>query len=255
MREFILLPRLDPLIAEQRRSSVQSLEQGHELFSMVDFHEALADPHAFPPTGGRQVDPTDLLALRERCLHAVESAETLERARFAQSFDIRIGRILYEFGVESVSDMGHPRVWNFLTLILLPDIAIKRISVGKTNEEIARTSSASRLTGGDRRHVLQRLWRRWKVFGPDLVERQKLTEDDYVALLERRLTLGQSRVAVTAAEAILSSSFTGSARREYTRILMRNLIALSGVVHIGDDDPEHLEEVFNHLHEQTLEMM
>ncbi|WP_144589515.1 hypothetical protein [Brevibacterium casei] len=255
MRDFILLPRLEPLIAEQRRSSVQSFDHGRELFSTADFHEALEDPHAFPATGGRQVDPTELLALRERCLHAAESAETQDRTRFAQSFDIRIGRILYEFGMESVSDMGHPRVWDFLTLVLLPDIAIKRVSVGKTVEEIAQTSSASRLTGGDRRHVLQRLWRRWKVFGPELVERQGLTEDDYVALLERRLTLGQSRVAMTAAETILGSSFTGSARREYTRILMRNLIALSGVIHIGDDDPQHLEEVFKHLHEQTLEMM
>lgn len=146
MRDFILLPRLEPLIAEQRRSSVQSFDHGRELFSTADFHEALEDPHAFPATGGRQVDPTELLALRERCLHAAESAETQDRTRFAQSFDIRIGRILYEFGMESVSDMGHPRVWDFLTLVLLPDIAIKRVSVGKTVEEIAQTSSASRLT-------------------------------------------------------------------------------------------------------------
>lgn len=255
MSDYISLPRLDPIAAEDRRRQLLAEDSFDVTFSESAVQEALTDPHAFPATGGRRIKDIELSKFRARCIDLANSAMDLPVAGFAQSADMQIGRLLFSFGKDSIGDMGHPLVWDFLTLILLPDIAVQRIVVGRKESELGRLSMSSRLTGGDRRHVFQRLWRRWSVFGAEMVESRVLTEDDYVATLERRLTLEQGVVAGRVASAILRSGLVGSARREYTRTLMRNLVALSGVVHIGEDDPDHLDAVFVYLHEQTVDML
>src|SRR5699024_12299614 len=67
------------------------------------------------------------------------------------------------------------------------------------------------------------------------------------SLLERRLTSERPAVAARAAAAILGSKRTGTSRREFTRVLMRQLVQMSGIVEIGDDDPEHLDALMNHV--------
>lgn len=255
MSDYILMPRLDPIIAEARRRRLLAEGSLEVSFSESAMEEALADPQAFPATGGRRVKDSELLEFRAKCIDLANSAMDFPQSGFGQSVDLQIGRLLFKSGKYSVGDMGNPHVWDFLTLILLPDIAVQRIAAGRKRSDLGGLSMSSRLTGGDRRHVFQRLWKRWKVFGAQAVESRVLTEDDYVAMLERRLTLEQGGVAGRAAKAIVRSGLVGSARREYTRTLMRNLVALSGVVYIGEDDPDHLDAVFVYLHDQTVGML
>lgn len=238
MTDFRLYPRLSPALADAIRIELIRSENVYE-FNPQKFEEALSVADAFPATGGRRTTENELMELREECLEAVAFSEGSSSLTTSQ-FDLQLGRVLYDRSIGSAGEFGNARVWDFLTLILLPDIASTRFPGTTSN-------LGARFTGGNRRHVLQRLWRRWKVFGTEVVASGSLTEDDYVALLERRLTSERPEVAAKAAEAILGSKRTGTNRREYTRVLMRQLIQISGIVEIGDDDPEHIEALMQHV--------
>lgn len=245
----ILFPRLDRARSSGARQRLLRSDNAGTAFDDASFEEALQDARAFPPTGGTRVSSGRLLELRQELR---EAAATVGPEREADAkFDIAIGRVLAGAGNDSRGDFGDPRVWDFLTLILVPELTAWRLrSSGPSQHESA--SAAKRITGGDRRHIFQKLWKRWRVFGPSVVESGRLTEDDYVATLERRITLERPGLARGVAGAILSSGHTGSGRREYTRIFMRNLQQVSGLVQIRDDDHEHVVAVVDHVHRLTL---
>lgn len=238
MTGFQLYPRLSPGVADAVRFELIR-NDGIYGFKPEKFEEALSAADSFPATGGRRTSENELLDLREESLKAVEFSEGSSALSTSQ-FDLRLGRVLYRRSIGSTGEFGNARVWDFLTLILLPDIASARFPGTTSN-------LGARFTGGNRRHVLQRLWRRWKVFGDVVVESGQLTEDDYVALLERRITSERPAVAAKAAAAILGSKRAGTNRREFTRVLMRQLVQMSGIVEIGDDDPEHLDVLMRHV--------
>lgn len=259
MSEYLLIPRLNEVTAGRLRNDMVVNSTGGGEFDSNLFESELSESDAFPATGGRPATEGELLSIRESCLNAAaRAADTADDGKAAALFDLFVGEVLFDVGRSIRGEMGNPKVWDFITLVLMPDLAARRIAMGNVEDVPRKPSTAStkkRLTGGDRRHVLQRLWRRWQVFGKELVEGRRLTEDDYVAMLERRLTLEQGAVARRAAKTIISSGYSGSARREYTRILMRNLVQLSGIVHVGEDDLEHLDHVFAYLHEQTTSVL
>lgn len=217
----------------------------HATFDPALLDEVINDSGAFPPTGGRRMTMGDLLTLREDCQQSLPS-ETNQWS--SSAFDLQMGRTLYETSTGSPGEFGNAKVWDFLTLVLLPDLALTRFP------KEARGATA-RLTGGNRRHVFQRLWRRWQVFGPAIVESNLLTEDDYVAILERSLTSQKKEVARRTVTAIRLSGRTGSARREYTRMFTRQLIQASGIVDISSDDPAHLDGLFKRLGATTNEIL
>lgn len=238
MTEFQLYPRLSPDIADAIRIELIRSERVYE-FKPEKLEEALYAADSFPATGGRRTNANDLLDLRDECLKAVAFSGA-SSSLTTSKFDLQLGRVLYKRSIGSTGEFGNARFWDFLTLILLPDIASARFPGTTSN-------LGARFTGGNRRHVLQRLWRRWKVFGEEVVEGGRLTEDDYVALLERRLTSERPAVAAKAAAAILESKRSGTRRREYARVLMRQLVQISGIVEIGDDEPEHLDALMRHV--------
>lgn len=248
---FHLLPRLEPRrAAELRRGLLQRADAC--AFDPGTLYQELSGARVFPATGGRRITENELLGFRQSCLDELEALPSdLDRGA---AFDLAMGRRLHALGSGSRGELGVAAVWDFLTLVLLPDLALHRLRT--TSLDVRDDSSTRRrLTGGDRRHVLQRLWKRRVVFGDEIVEARDLTEDDYVALLERRLTLERGAVARQAARTIVGSGLTGGARREYTRILMRRLVQLSGIVHLSETDAGHLADVFEHLHRQTVEAM
>lgn len=222
-------------------------------FSDSEFDSAFSSARAFPPTGGNRISESELRDLRRSCLDTVaDSADSAGRIS-TFSFDLAIGRILYQAGTRAVGELGDPYVWDFLTLILLPDLAAKRLAMGSASLD-STTSLAKRVSGGDRRHVFQRLWKRWLIFGREIVESGKLTEDDYVATIERLIT-NRPRLARAIGEAIAGSGYSGSDRREYTRVFMRILQQTSGLVQIRDDDENYLRDVVETVHRQTVEFL
>jgi hypothetical protein len=86
-------------------------------------------------------------------------------------------------------------VWSYLTLRLLPDLALWRWSVNKTDE---------RFLGGAERSCFQRLWLRSYVLGGDLAS--QLFEDEAVNIFERPEALGgNKRLALSIANFIVSN--------------------------------------------------
>lgn len=235
MGMLIRLPRLSAKSASELR---KAFSRGMTEFSFADLRDVLNAREAFPLTAGKPIPFEHLEQFRRSCLRAAAAAEDNPA-----NFDVLIGAEFYQFGHSHRGDLGNPQVWDFLTLILLPDIAAKRYD--------PRSAPASRFTGGDRRHVFQRLWRRWIVFGPEIVQSQRLTEDDYVALLERRITSEKPVLAWLTAEKIMNSGFTGHARRQYTRIFIKRLQQVSGVVSLDENDEENLCAVLSELDERT----
>lgn len=238
MTDYRLYPRLSPERAETLRTAMLQRDVRSE-FNGEDFEEALGASDAFPATGGRRMSESELLELRERCLSAVDDANSSQGLTTSQ-YDLRLGRVLFEQSIGSLGEFGSSKVWDFLTLVLMPDIATERFSTSSS-------SAVARFTGGNRRHVFQRLWRRWNVLGEETVALDVLTEDDYGALLDRRLTSERKAIAVKAADAIIRSGKVGSSRREYTRVLMRQLVQVSGIVELGEDCPAELDAVMDHV--------
>lgn len=237
-----LYPRLDPGKAHEMRRTIISSEQPIS-FDSGHFDELFTSSHAFPPTGGKPVSSVELMALRSNCTQIFNSIQqnSEERTREVNAaFDLLIGKELYYTLNTSVSELGNSSVWDFLALVVLPDLATWRFP---TSSGEAR----ARLTGGHRRHVFQRLWKRWHIFGEEIVESRDLKEDDYGNLLERNLTVAQPRIAIDLANAIINSNLTGNTRRDYTRALIRQVNQASGITEIGDDDLADFGKVVAHL--------
>nr|WP_298985300.1 hypothetical protein [uncultured Micrococcus sp.] len=253
MTGHMLEPRLSSSDARRLReelidSDSQSVFR-HELLT-----EMLAQPRVFPPTGGVQADEADLLELRELCLEADGAARA--SADPAAMWDLEVGRILYGYAKERVGEFGSPAVWDFLTLVLLPDIVAFRLDPSPSaSKGPSRSSLTARLTGGNRRHVLQRLWRRWHVFGPDLVLTRGLLEDDYVALLERGVTSDRPALARAVGEHIVSLEMASGKRRGYTRLFMRRLVVASGFIVVPADEGSQVVAMIEHLHAETMARM
>ena len=247
----MLFPRVEAKDAHRLRSSLITRMETQVEFSEADFDSALNSSRAFPPTGGTRIGESDLRELRRTCLEAVDNATSDQGVVSSSNFDLAVGKILFETGEESVGEFGDPFVWDFITLILLPDLAAKRLAMRSTSRGKS-ISMAERITGGSRRHVFQRLWKRWLIFGCEIVESGKLTEDDYGATIERLIT-NRPALAREVAEAIIRSGYSGDERREYTRVFMRKLQQTSGLVQIRDDDEVHLRKVIEEVHRQTAE--
>lgn len=241
MTEYILQPRLDSSRATMERDKIAE-NPATARFDESVFREHLNAPRVFPSTGGRPVTDSELMSLRQNCLNVLESVGEGGRKDSGVEMDLALGKLIYDFSLGSRGEFGNRAVWDFFALVLLPDVAARRI--GETSSPQA---VRARLTGGNRRHVLQRLWRRWAIFGPELVQARALTEDDYVALLERRLTSERPLLARAVAMSIGASGFSGSVRRDYTRLFMRRILQSSGIVAVVDAETPHIEALIRHI--------
>lgn len=233
-----LLPRLSPAVSKQIRTEMLVLGRAEMRFEPHRFREILKSGVEVPPSGGRLVDADALLAFRDSLVEAARGV-----GGDAQLFDLQVGRALWTHSQAIRGEFGVPEVWDLITLVLVPDLATRRFS--PHSRELIKT----RFTGGSRRHVLQRLWKRWAVFGPEIVQSAKLTEDDYGNLMERRLTSERPAVARAVAGALVNhpSSRKDAQRREYNRRFMRRLLMTSGIVVIDDSDQEAIDAVIEHI--------
>lgn len=239
---YQLLPRLAPARAAELRAKIISTRIV-PVFDPSLFESEILAADAFPSTGGPRTSSQDLLALRERCLAAI--ADTSE----GSEIDLRLGRIFYEMSESSTGEYGNAAVWDFLTLVLLPDLATRRFGIDSKD-------LASRLTGGNRRHVFKRLWSRWNVLGPEAVEMRLFTEDEYQAILERRITSEMKSLALGVFEEVRRSTADGRfERRRFNRLYMKQLLQTTGLVDISEDDKEHMAVLLDYVTETTRRIL
>lgn len=209
---------------------------------------------AFPATGFPRVTREELMKLREKLIwmmnpppDASEFVALNVELDEKQKIDFIFGLWLSEISPEYPrADLGDPHVWDFITLILLPDYASRRFPV---------TAPQGRFRGGDRRHVFQRIWHRHVVFGKDFMLQKafRLGEDTFGAILERKVMRLRPHLALMVAEKILAFSNNPEASvRNYTRGLTRQLRLMSGLIDIDDDNRELLKEIVEACHDRVI---
>ena len=239
------MPRLSPEAARRLHDRLIAADGAVE-FDRAVFDESLASPEAFPSTGGVPTTAGEMLQLRQRIVDEVADVQK----KSDSETDLTMGRLLFEASAGIRGEFGQPQVWDFLTLVLLPDLATGRIRSSRT--PASRSSFKARLTGGNRRHVLQRLWLRWAVFGPELVESRRIDEDMYAAFLERPALSQRPALSLIAMEKILSEEMNHSAGRAPYREFMKRLRAATGLVALSSDD-EYLRVVIDHIYQDTID--
>lgn len=241
----LLYPRLNTHVAFEIRQRLRVATAHNGEFDRDLLEDLYNDSQSFPPSGGARVTLDALLQLRDRCLSAVRTS--METADVIQ-FDKSIGKELWLSSQGATGEFGEPQVWDFLTLALLPDLALHRFP--PTTKEFSR-----RITGGDRRHVFQRLWKRWKVLGQDIVEEGILQEDEYGNIFERRLSRTSAEMSRRIYEEVAAPRQDSTTTRVFTRLFMRQLVQVSGVVHIDTTDPCYLDEIFKHVRHRTEQIL
>ena len=135
---------------------------------------------------------TDSGITTERLLEAREAfmKELGAQSGDVQDINVSVGefdKIFTKLSQEIFHDMspidGFNRdVWSYITMRVLPDLALWRWNVNKTDE---------RFIGGSERSCFQRLWLRSYVLGGDLAS--QLQEDEAVNIFERPEALGGNR--------------------------------------------------------------
>jgi hypothetical protein len=165
-------------------------------------------------TGGRKATADDLLEVRTTVLEAVgEWVASGQVPRNQQPlFDAKLGRALHESLRIIPADAAHGSTWSFLTLVLLPDVAVTRFS----------DLADERALGTKReRNVLSRAWIRWETLGEVLFDGTPvLGEDELVGLLERT-AVARNRALVHELAKVVLGYAGNTARSEYARELYK----------------------------------
>ena len=136
-------------------------------------------------SGGARVDEATVRRLRERIIGAATSCGYPGDREKRTDFDRIATRILFEEMGDNASDLYRPEIWNFITLVLLPDVAAWRWPPDKEG-----LYTEERLRGRNVvRNAFSRLWIRAYTLGPDLIEQdfngERLQEDNLVQVVER----------------------------------------------------------------------
>ncbi|WP_338538354.1 hypothetical protein N5P18_00315 [Janibacter terrae] len=206
-----LYPRLQLRAAAERLDELRTV---HAAGGSVEQFVALRHPQAvWAPTGGSVCSEGELEDVRSAVLGAVgDIALTAGIARARQAaVDLAIGRALSATMDINHSDAGHQAVWAFVTLVVLPDVAVARFP--DLHED--------RMLGGPR-NTFRRLWMRDLVVG-DLMEgvANPLGEDEMVGIFERSELARNRHLSRAMARTVLanqSPNRSAFARSLYKRV-------------------------------------
>lgn len=211
---ILYFPRIDDLSATA--ITREMLEK-----TPAELSEIAAASHAsqfYYPTAAQFVTEGQLLTFREEVLEVARAFNFPGPANNDQrrSFDQKLSTMLFQDLDLTPAEAANREVWNFLTLVLFPDIAKWRYP----NE--ARQIAYPRWMGDDR-NVIRKLWWREATLGRELNSR--IGEDEAVGIMERPLLGGQTKVARSMVKALLTveKEFPQVARSELFRACAVNL--------------------------------
>lgn len=221
--------RIDEMSAAYKSGGLSELEK----------FACLEHPKAAPvATGGRVAILSQIAEVRESVLESVSkwrSAESVPRSEGA-AFDLAIGRALHQSLSIVPSDAAHDEVWNFLTTVVLPDVAVLRFPDMHPNRMF-----------GTYRNALRRPWIRWEVIG-DIVERydRPLGEDEMVGLFERS-AMARNRPLIRALASTVMEYSGSDARSDWARELYKNVRYITGPRALDGFDEEELRDLIREV--------
>ena len=195
-------------------------------------HEAdVGHPRAHTvPTGGPTAPPAKLRAARAAVLQAAAPWADQQQVprRDVAEFDRAVGMALHGSMQILPADAAHEETWSFVTLVLLPDLAVRRFP----------DRHPSRLLGGQR-NAFRRSWWRCEVLGELVVEGDPpLGEDELVGIFERSKMVRSRELARTLAFEILS--YGGPDRSHFARQVMKLVRRQTGPRLLDILQPEEL---------------
>lgn len=154
--------------------------------------------------------------------------DELNRAAVAR-FDRPATRLLHDSMKIVPADAASADVWSFLSLVVIPDVAVWRFP----------DRSENRLTGHPR-NVFRRLWWRAEVVGVDLIDVPAgLGEDELVSIMERPVLASNRRITRAIAAAVHGLEVPpGIARSEVMRDVAKRILRLMPIValEVVDED-------------------
>lgn len=183
---------------------------GMDLAALRDLAD-VKHPQAAPvPTGGVPAPEHHLALVAEAVRTRVADLQDREGSLSVAEFDRAVGAALHETLDIVPADAASEGVWSFLSLVLLPDVAVRRFP----------DRHRDRLLGGPRNALRRPWWHRY-VLGEllDVAERP-LGEDELVGLLERTKLARRRELVRMLALRILA--YPGADRSAYARQLIRS---------------------------------
>jgi hypothetical protein len=205
-------------------------------------------PDAAPvAVGGTAVPESSIedvaVALRELA-DRLGFPESLSRARIGD-FDRPATALLHERMAIVPADAASDEVWNFLALVVLPDVGVWRFPDRAENRMLGRP-----------RNVLRRLWWRAEVVGVDLIDRRDgLGEDELVNIMERPTLAADRRLARRMAVAILGAPNGAVSRSELMRDFAKRMLRAQGAFCLDVLPEDELDAVVQRELQQAIAAM
>ena len=204
----VLIPQIsagaaESLLAQLAESSLADLDPGDEL----TYSQAITQP-----TGGLPITDATLKQLRDSILIAARNHGFPERRPTSfLRFELEVAEVLAEWeplwksdGVPSGEALRND-CWSFITIVVLPDVALWRWPAKSSEENAGGRSWKGRMVGGFR-NTFQRIFRRIMCLdrGAGHPDRwgliRDLQEDDFSAILERPGLSSNRDIAVSLGE-------------------------------------------------------
>lgn len=211
-------PRLPLATAQVRLSELSEAHERGGLDAVAQMAGCEHERAAPVPTGGQVASVTEIDGVRETVLDAL--APWLQRGVVPRSdsstYDSTLGRALHSRLQIVPSDAAHDGVWSFLTLIVLPEIAVLRFPEMHSDRML-----------GTARNALRRTWQRQEVLADVLPRASRpLGEDELVGLFERTSLARNRRLVRRLARAVLA--YEGPNRSRWARDLYKRVTFLTG---------------------------
>lgn len=229
--------------------------------SIADLSQRASTFHpdaAVAETGGAAVSLENIEALRDGVIEiARQHGFDMVSGRAGSSgtaFDRAAARVMIEHMGTNANDLSSPEVWNFVTLVVLPDVATWRWASpnGSPSDE--------RMLGRNVfRNAFSRLWLRAYILGTELIDGPNhLLEDEVVQITERPGLLrhppfARAHARISRDAAIASGFVRTEAVRVFTRVALRRLAFINPAVmseeelnefvhnYVGETDLGHLK--------------
>jgi hypothetical protein len=225
-------PRLSEVDALARLAVIR--DAAAESFQTITGLVAVEHEQAAPvPTGGPVAGPSMVWRVRDAIredlgdMLAPDGRITVG----LPAYDWCLGRSLYQHLQIVHSDAAHASTWNFLSLMVFPDLVWARFP----------EPSEDRALGGPR-NVLRRAWRRYELLGElDGRGAEHLNEDELVQLTERT-SLARNRLLV-AKLARCVIAYQGSGRMQFTRELCKRATFMTGPLLVDCLKPAELTQL------------
>ncbi|MEU8376572.1 hypothetical protein AB0C22_26110 [Micromonospora sp. NPDC048894] len=245
MSRLHVYPRLPAHIAEQ----LLTAHTGRDLVGLRRL-SATADPRTtWYPTAPYRVAEDDLRALQQTVRAVAADADwpaPLSKTN-GTAFDRLLAPTLYRQMTIVPADAASEEVWSFLSLVVLPDVALWRWP------NPLRRPGYERIIGRPR-NVFRRLWNRIHSLGENLGG--QLYEDEAVAILERPTLGAHPRVARAITHAHLATAGEAcAARTEILRITARRLRRLAVVVSLESLDDARLMELVGRYTREAIDQL